>query len=332
MHSAVDQQAESDRRAARRELRQPRPRNKGITLTGFLTRVALLYLAIAYFLVCPNDASRDRAVCRQIDSFSSRIRSYEPTFRPYYRTAQRKVDPYVRRTKKIAQPYVNKAKPYYSRADKVVTPRIKQAYQFYLKRVYPRMVNTVKSVRSKTRPFALKVEREYKKTLAPSVDWYSKSLNKWYTKRVEPSLVRVLEVARQYFGTISNSLSPVYTQGVPLVRHHYRNNLVPFSRSTYSATRKTYVSHVHPQLATASSYVHKIYLNKVSPSLYRFWSKFIAPQLDKIRERIFEFKAKEARVAAMKKIEKVSDEIAHQHGEEDFEGTFPFSTPSNANL
>jgi len=51
--------------------------------------------------------------------------------------------------------------------------------------------------------------------------------------------------------------------------------------------------------------------------------------LDKIRERIFEFKAKEARVAAMKKVEKVSDEIAHQHGEEDFEGTLPLHCASD---
>jgi len=324
MHSAIDEKAESDRRAARRSLRQPPRPRKGVTLTGFLTRVVVLYLAIAYFLVCPNDASRERAVCRKIDSFSSTLHSYEPTIRPYYRRAQKKVDPYVRHGRKAAQPYVNKAKPYYSRIDKAVSPRVKQVYRFYLDKIYPRLVSAVKSTRARTRPFALKVEREYKKTLAPSVDWYSKSARKWYTSRIEPSQNQVSNAARQYFKTIVETVSPIYTRGVPLARHHYRNQLVPFTRSAYSTTHKTYFSHVHPQLSIVSSHLQSFYFSKVSPSLLRFWSKFIAPQLDKIRERIFEFKAKEARVAAMKRAEKVSDEIAHQHGEEDFEGKFSF--------
>ncbi|GAA5960833.1 hypothetical protein JCM3765_000832 [Sporobolomyces pararoseus] len=319
MQSTVDANAESERRAARRSLRQPPRPRKGITLTGFLTRVGILYLAIAYFLVCPTDSSRERAVCRKIDSFSSTLRSYEPTVRPYYQTAQKKIQPYVRQGRKISQPYVDRAKPYYSHINKTLSPRIKQLQHFWLNTIYPKLVSAVKSTRARTRPFALKVERGYKKTLAPSVDWYSKSLQKWYTSRVEPSLNQVNHVASQYIRTVFDTVSPVYTRGVPLAQHHYHKTLVPFSRSTYSTTRKTYFSHVHPQLSVVSSHLQNFYLTKISPTLLRFWSKFIAPQLDKIRERIFEFKAKEARVAAVKRVEKVSDKIAQQHGENDFE-------------
>ncbi|GAA6019139.1 hypothetical protein JCM11491_002861 [Sporobolomyces phaffii] len=319
MNSAIDEKAESDRRAARRSLRQPPRPRKGVSVTGFLSRVIILYVAIAYFLVCPSDPSRERAVCRKFDGFSSTLHSYEPTFRPYYRTAQKKVEPYVRETKRVAQPYVDQVKPYYSRVDKTVSPRVHQIYRFYLRSVYPRLVAAVRNIRSRTRPLALKVEREYKKTLAPSVDWYSKSLREWYAAKVEPSLSQALLAGRQYFGTVAETVSPLYTRGIPLARHHYRTHLVPFARSSYSTTRRTYFSHVHPRLATGTFHVQRLYKSKVSPSLSRFWSKFIAPQLDKIKERIFEFKAKEARVAAMKRVEKVADEIAHEHGEEDFE-------------
>lgn len=320
MHATIDETAEDDRRAARRSLRQPPRPRKGVTLTGFVTRVAILYLAIAYFLVCPNDTSRERAVCRKIDSFSSTLQAYEPTVRPYYRRVQKKVDPYVRRGKKVAQPYLDQARPFYSTVDRTISPRVKRVYQLWLEKVYPKLVSAVKVTRSKTRPFAIKVEREYKKTLAPSVDWYSKSLRKWYTARVEPSLDRGHFIARQYGRTIGETVTPLYTRGLPLVQHHYRTHLVPFSRSTYSTTRDAYFAHAHPRLAMVSSHLESFYHSKVSPSLLRFWSKFIAPQLDKIRERIFEFKAKEAKVAALKRVEKVSDQIASEHGEEDFEG------------
>lgn len=320
MHSAIDEKAESERRAARRSLRQPPRPRKRVTLTGFFARVTVLYLAIAYFLVCPNDSSRDRAVCRGLDRFSTTLYSYEPTARPYYRAVEKMVDPYVRRTKEYTRPYVAKAKPYYSRVDKTVSPRVKQAYQFYLRAIYPRLVAAVRSVRSRTRPFAQKVEKGYRKTLAPSVDWYSKSGRKWYSARVEPSLQKTFANARRTSQRVKDAVSPVYSRGIPLAKHHYRANLVPFAQSAYSTSRDTYTSHVHPQLAVVSSHAQHLYKTKVSPSLLRFWSKFIAPQLDKIRERIFEFKAKEARVAAMKRVDKVSDEIAHEHGEEDFEG------------
>ncbi|GAA5933436.1 uncharacterized protein JCM15063_001313 [Sporobolomyces koalae] len=318
MHVALEQKAEDERRAARRALRQPPRPRRGITLTGFLTRVAIVYIAIAYLLVCPHDSTRERAVCRRLDDVSNRLRLYEPAVRPYYRKAHRRLDPYIRRTRTAAQPYVDRVKPHYSRVAQTVSPAINRAYRFYLDQVYPRLVASVKSVQQRTKPFSHKLAKQYRKTLAPSVDWYSESLRKWYIARVEPKLDQFVIAARQYAATVSSTISPVYTRGVPLAQHHYYTHLVPFSRSTYSTTRDTYFSHVHPRVATTSTGLVKLYKTRVAPPLLRFWSKFIAPQLDKIRERIFEFKAKEARVAATKRVEKVSDDLAQQHGEADF--------------
>ncbi|GAA6064561.1 hypothetical protein JCM10212_006207 [Sporobolomyces blumeae] len=320
VHAALNERAESDRRAARRSLRTPPPRpRRGVTWTGFFVRVAIFYVAIAYFLVCPHDSSRERAVCRQLDSLSARLESYEPTFRPYYRRAQKKLDPYVRRGKKVTEPYVAKTKPYYARVDQVVSPRLRTLYDWYLRHVYPKLVATVHNIRSRTRPLARRVEQEYTKSLAPSVDWYSRSFEKWYSSRVEPSLNQLYRDSRRYSQTAADTVSPIWTSGVPLAQHHYRTNVVPFSRKTYSIGRKAYVSHVHPRILSGSSHVQRVYKAKVYPSLQRFWSVFIAPQLDKIRERIFEFKAKEARVEALKRVEKASEEIAKEHGEGDFE-------------
>lgn len=323
MHTEVDKRAPSDRAAARRALRSPGGRrSSGVGFRGFLVRVALLYVAIAYFVACPHDPKREYAICRSIDSVGAHVRQFEPHVRPYVETAQRKLQPYVAEVQHRAQPYVDTVKPYYDRADRLVRPRLATASARYHSTVYPALAGAVHRSQELTRPLTLKVKKQYTKTLAPSVEWYTLALERWYAVQLEPHVSRVSSQARTLATHAQRTVAPVWKHGVPAAQHHWRTHLVPFSRSAYGTSRRTYVSHVHPRAVTVWRASHGVYRSRVLPALQRFWSKFIAPQLDKIQERVFEYKAKRAKQEAIERVDKVGDDIAKAHGDDDIEGAF----------
>ncbi|TNY19375.1 hypothetical protein DMC30DRAFT_400682 [Rhodotorula diobovata] len=320
MHTEVDKRAPSDRAAARRALRSPGGRrSSGVGFRGFLVRVALLYVAIAYFVACPHDPKREYAICRSIDSVGAHVRQFEPHVRPYVETAQRKLQPYVAEVQHRAQPYVDTVKPYYDRADRLVRPRLATASARYHSTVYPALAGAVHRSQELTRPLTLKVKKQYTKTLAPSVEWYTLALERWYAVQLEPHVSRVSSQARTLATHAQRTVAPVWKHGVPAAQHHWRTHLVPFSRSAYGTSRRTYVSHVHPRAVTVWRASHGVYRSRVLAALQRFWSKFIAPQLDKIQERVFEYKAKRAKQEAIERVDKVGDDIAKAHGDDDIE-------------
>ncbi|GAA5950498.1 hypothetical protein JCM10213_003596 [Rhodosporidiobolus nylandii] len=320
MHTELDKRAGDERIAARRALRVPaRRRKQGVTVTGFFLRVAVFYLLIAVFLVCPTDTTRERAVCRQLDSFSSRVKAYEPFVRPYYLTARRKVAPYVAEMQHVTEPYVAKIRPHYLAADSFLRPHLSRAARTYNGSVHPRLVAGVHRSQAMTKPYVDRAKKQYTKTLQPSVEWYAEALGAWYAAKVEPHVSQVTSTASKYGRTAYGAVSPVYTRGVPLVKHHYRAHVLPFSRSAYRTSRRTYVKHVHPRALTLGKHSAAFYRTRVLPALQRFWSRFVDPQLDKIRERIFEYKAKKARQEAVERVEKKTQEIVKDAGEDDIE-------------
>ncbi|BGP25809.1 transcription factor hoxa13 [Rhodotorula toruloides] len=318
MHDELDKRAPEERVAARQAMRSPstRRRKRGVTWTGFFLRVAAAYVLIAYFFVCPNGTS-DRAICRGLDSVGDRLRRYEPHVRPYVQTAQRKLEPYVAEVERHTKPYVDVVRPHYHRADRLVRPHVSTAYRFVRLSVYPAILRAVRYSQAATQPIMTKLRKQYVKTLEPSVEWYSDSLGKWYAAHIEPHITRYSFLVRKHSQTAYDAFSPVWETGVPRARHHWRTHLVPFSRRAYSTSRKTYTMHVHPRAVTVGGHTARFYRSKILPTLHRFWSKFIAPQLDKIRERIFEYKAKKAKLEAVQRVEKVSEEIAEERGEKD---------------
>ncbi|GAA6021655.1 hypothetical protein JCM10207_008101 [Rhodosporidiobolus poonsookiae] len=320
MHTELDKRAHDDRVSARRAIRNPsRPRRKGVTLTDFCTRVALLYLAIAFFIVCPTDTTRDRAVCRQLDRAGATLRAYEPTLRPYYDTAQRKISPYVAELQHAAEPVVAKVRPHVARVDALTRPYLAQLAQHYRAQVHPRLASGIQRSQVLARPYVDRVKQQYTKTLAPSVEWYSDSLAAWYAATVEPHLSRATSLVRHHSKTAYDAVSPAYYKGVPLAQHHLRTHVVPFSRRTYAASRRTYVKHVHPRAITVGRHAGVFYRARVLPALQRFWSRFIAPQLDKISERVFEYKAKKAKQEALARVEKKTEEIVKDAGDDNLE-------------
>ncbi|GAA5822004.1 hypothetical protein JCM3770_001629 [Rhodotorula araucariae] len=321
MHEELDKRAGDDRATARRALRSSgnRRRSPGVSVKGFFARVAALYLLIAYFFACPRDTGRDYAVCRGLDSASARFHQLEPHVRPYYHTAQRKLEPYVAQVQHRTQPYIAKVLPYYARADRLVRPRLATASARYHSHLYPAFASAVHRSQELTRPYTVKLKNQYRRTLAPSVEWYSLALEKWWAARLEPHVSRAATHIRTVSAGAHRAVAPVWTHGVPLAQHHWRAHLVPFSRAAYGTSRRTYVSHVYPRAVTLWRGARGVYRARVLPALRRFWSRFIAPQLDKINERIFEYKAKRAKLDAIERVEKAGEKIAKEHGEDDIE-------------
>ena len=311
----------------------PRPRkSKGITIKGFLARVGIFYVLIAYLFVCPSD----RAVCRSLDSFQSTLASYEPLVRPYYDTATKKLDPYLVQLRSKADPYLEKALPYWTKADSTLRPlyvktdatlrplfhRLVAGYQ---SQAHPRLLKAIEASQGATKPYGVLANKYYAAYLAPSVEWYSRAGKEWYASNAERYVSTVSKEGRFYVKHAYDYVSPLYYEGLPAASNYYHSRFLPVARSTYATSRKAYVEQVHPRLVVAGSHLHAFYKSKVLPALQRFYSLYIAPQVDKITERIFEYRTKKFKSDAVAHVEKVEEEIKIEHDVGDLKGAFQSS-------
>ncbi|KAI5478945.1 putative transcription factor hoxa13 [Pseudohyphozyma bogoriensis] len=316
MHAELDKR-DKDKRSSRAVARPTK--SSGVTFKGFLARVAVFYVLIAYFLVCPSDTSRDRAVCRSLDSLQSHLKAYEPTVRPYYLTAQRKLDPYLARLDSHAAPYINTVKPYYLKADSTVRPYANLAVDKYRTVAHPKILSGIRASQAATKPYADVVRKHYGQTLAPSVEWYSKAGKQWYGETLEP-WVNLADLKTRYYSKMAyDYTSPLYYQGVPLASKHFHHSVVPFARSSYRTTHKVYFDQVHPRAIVAGGHAHGFYKAKILPALQRFYSLYIAPQVDKITEKIFEYRVKKETSEAAAHVLAAEDEILHEKGLDDLD-------------
>lgn len=323
-------EAEEARARTQRPLaRHPPRKGKGVTIKGFLARVGIFYVLIAYLFVCPSD----RAVCRSLDSFQSTLASYEPLVRPYYDTATKKLDPYLVKIHDKANPYLEKALPYYTKADSTLRPVYVKAdatlrplfhhlVAGYKSQAHPRLLKAIEASQEATKPWGALAKKYYAAYLAPSVEWYSRAGHEWYASNAERYVSTVSKQGKFYARYAYDYVSPLYYEGLPAASKYYHSKFLPVARSTYATSKKTYVQQVHPRLVVAGSHLHAFYKSKVLPALQRFYSLYIAPQVDKITERIFEYRTKKFRSEAVAHVEKVEEKIKAEHEVDDIDGAF----------
>lgn len=293
-----------------------------IHCTGFFFRVAVFYVLIAHYIVCPNDTTGDRAVCRGLDSLSSTLATYEPHVRPYITTAQKKIDPYLLHAQRQVEPYVSKVRPYYRRADKFLDPYANRINNFYIDQLAPRFVKGVQASQAATRPYVASLKKQYRLILAPSVDWYTRAGLAWYKLNAEPHVHLAQKHARTYSTQAYKTVSPLYYKGLPRAQKYYRSTVQPFARSSFASSKKHYLKTVHPRVLTVGRHGKAFYDAKILPAAQRFYSLYLAPQLDRISEGIFEYRTKKSNADAAAEIARVERELLAKHSEEDdFEGT-----------
>ncbi|SCZ87797.1 BZ3500_MvSof-1268-A1-R1_Chr2-3g05265 [Microbotryum saponariae] len=289
--------AELERRERERvaKPRRPQPtapgtksRKSGLTVTGFLLRVAVFYVLIAYYLVCPNDKARERAVCRQLDVFSAKLQSLEPHARPYLDYAHRHAEPYLAEFHKYTEPYVAKVQPIYAKVDSYIDPVTNKLSEVYDSYVYPGLVKGIHATQAAARPVAARAHEQYQRSLAPSVEWYSRAGLDWYKSNAEHHVATADRVLR----TSSKRAMDFVAPAVPFAHHHFWNTVVPTAQSTYKTSHETYFAHVHPQVVVARGHAFQFWRKRIVPALHHFYELYIAPQVDKISERVHLYKFK----------------------------------------
>lgn len=312
----------------KRPLNPPSPvsRARGVSVRGFLARVALLYLGIAYFIACPRDPTY--AVCHQLDTVSARLITYEPTVRPYVALVEERVEPYLAQ----ARPYIELAKPYYAqvqpaanRAESFVRPYVVQGIVVYTTYGHPLVLQGIAASQRATKPYVTLLRQQYSSTLAPTVEWYTQAVLESYAA-FQPRLAAITAGAAKVYPQVTTTLAPLYTQVYPLVQHHAQHSLLPFAQACWSTSGRIYRLQIHPRVLASASQLHATYTRQLVPALHRFWSVYVEPQLEKVREKIFEYRSlKEERVAVEKVEQAFVDSVpevddldgmcAHQHSD-----------------
>ncbi|KAL8279814.1 hypothetical protein RQP46_007664 [Phenoliferia psychrophenolica] len=320
MHDELEKAKEQRATPRRPSGRAARPSAAtGVTLKGFLARVGVFYLLIAYFIVCPTDSTRERLVCRSLDTVQQRLVAYEPTVRPYVLTAQRKLDPYLAQAHVRIDPYLAIAQPYFARASQVARPVASRAAAFYHAQAHPRILTAISKSHEATKPYLELAKAHYRRALAPSVEWYSHAAAEWYRREAAPHLAVVAHHAQTYSKQAYDVTSPLYYKGLPFLHKHYLETILPTAQTTFRATHKTYVNEVHPRLLVAGGHAHGFYKSKILPALHRFYSLYVAPQVGKINAKIFEYKTKKEQTDAVAHVVEAEAEILKEHGAEDLE-------------
>ena len=294
---------------AKQQALQPKPRTsrpvrqqQRLSLTGFLIRVGLFYLALAYVVVCPQDANRDRAVCRSLDAFQARALEYRPVVQPYLDKAKAQLEPHWDHYSLRAEPYLKKVRPHARKAQAWARPRVLSAIEFYKAKVHPRALKGISNIRAHSRPLIARGWKLYNTTLAPSVEWYTHEAKGWYARTAQPHVSKLQSHATTHGQAAYGYLAPVYFEGVPKAARFYQGTLAPTAVKTYRQGEKMYLNQVHPKLVVGYGHGASFVRSKVLPSAHRFYSLYIAPQLDKIKERIFEYRAKHSEAEAAQRV------------------------------
>lgn len=267
--------------------------SKGFSLTRLAVQITALYALVAYFFICPNDPSRAPAVCqsyRNIDQYRQKAVSYlEPYTRPHIAQARAVLEPQI-------SPYINAAAPYYASADKAVRPQIRRAQSSYTTQVKPRLLDAVTHSHRFVRPHWSRAESEYNRVVTPHITRYSNLAKELYDLNAKPYVDEVLFSVKTTYRPISarakKTFQPVLSRAYPAAQHHLKYTVLPLASTSYATTRKVYVDQVFPKIVTSGRTIGRIGGETVLPWLGRFQSKYVYPQLSKIQDRAWAYKAK----------------------------------------
>lgn len=302
-------------------------KKKSTTFISFLTRVAIFYFLIAFYVVCPRDPELSRSVCRNLHSLQSTLHSYDPYVKPIYTSIGNQLNPYYQQIQSKVEPYVELVSPYYNQADNYLRPHITTGIKLYSNQIEPQLIKGINTAQEAVKPLLNSAYVQYKAILAPSIEWYTLAGQTWYETNVQKHFTLVDTTIRQNFNLAYDYVSPLYLEGLPIVQKHYYNTVKPFALTiqplilkSYKISKKIYVEEVHPRLITGGSNSIQFYKSQVSPALQRFWSLYISPQVDEIRQKIFEYRTKKLETEAENEVKVLQEELKKELNVDDLEG------------
>lgn len=146
----------------------------------------------------------------------------------------------------------------------------------------------------------------YEKNIAPSVEWYSKSIAVQFDQYLQPTIDVLESTYAKSRSTIKNVFdSPFFSKTIPSLRHQFSHSFLPHIRSTYIAIQRTLQHTIRPKLIQATNYTvqvaHqlvrgvrvgiKIARERVGPGLREAWTLHAEPQIQTIFDKIKEYRS-----------------------------------------
>ncbi|KAK4048843.1 hypothetical protein OIO90_005651 [Microbotryomycetes sp. JL221] len=325
MHRDLELKREQQLLEARTRAATRKLRNERVGTKGLLLRAVILYTIASWLLVCPNQSNLSKddpdkhAVCVAYDQAWTVAQQAKFHLKPYTDVAWQQAQPYLNNVQTRAEPVVKHVRPHYNKAFNIANHVYEQRQQLHDKHVQPVVDQVLVWFDKLQKPIVDVVERQYRQSLAPSVEWYTREYNEWYNKHAREPVKQAQHAVQYHSRQAYDTMSPVWTQGVPFLDRHMRHTVIPTTQKTYSTVHHGYVNQIHPRLKIATKHCLRFYKSNIVPTLERFWSLFIAPQLDKIREKVYEYKAKKTRQQSVHVVDQVEQQVLAQSEARDIE-------------
>ena len=293
-------------------------------------QLVTLYALIAFFFICPNDPSRAPAVCgsfAKIKNYRNQAIDYvRPYSEPYTKRLQAATQPYV-------LPYVEAATPYYNQADTLVRPQVQKAQQSYNKQVKPRLLDVLTRSRKQVTPHLNFAQKEYERYVGSHIARYTKLGQELYDINVHPYVdevsFSVKTSLKPVFKQYDSKVQPLLNKAYPAAQHHFKHTLTPLAMNTYQTSHKTYTKQIHPRIVSAGQTATKFGSAKVLPWLGRVQSKYINPQISKIQDKAWAYKAKQV---AVDKVAEMDADLGKAEIMEEIRGKLPSLCTISATL
>ena len=172
--------------------------------------------------------------------------------------------------------------------------------------VHPRLVVGVMRSRELSKPYMRQLSTAYEQNVAPSVEWYSKSIAAQFDQYLQPTIDVLESTYETTRSTIKDaSDSPFFTKTLPSLHHQFNHSVLPSIRSTYITAQRILQDTVRPKLIQATDYSIqgarqlvrgaragiKIARERVGPGLREAWTLHAEPQIQTIFDKIEEYRS-----------------------------------------
>lgn len=262
-----------------RQQQQKEGKRKG---RSWLWTLLLGYLLYASLFVCPDNASM---VCRSFDALEHARASVISQIDHHGA-------PYLQHAVSWAEPHLEPVKPHYLALKSRVAPVLLHSEQYLQGTVKPKAIDYVQQARVKAGPLQQRLIHTYNTEARPIVQRYVKFYGSLWRLNVAPFVSRVSaqahRAASKQITYAQAQLDAFQAEHFPVLHKWTTERFVPAARKTVKLTHHVTVRYVLPGLKRAYVFVAKLVNGNVVPQLKRWHSLYVVPQIDRVKERIWE--------------------------------------------
>ncbi|ORY81552.1 hypothetical protein BCR37DRAFT_47442 [Protomyces lactucae-debilis] len=251
---------------SRRHLKNGR-KSRSILAT-YTIRAAVLYALYWILYACPSTIDVNApAVCRRFNSLKEfTVKHAGPHVQPYY--------------EQYAGPYVAKGEQYYAQVHKVyqkqAKPAVDHAGKLYNKHLHPVTAQATQAAK-----------KHYNARLDPVVSKYQKKAQQVYGQYVGKHIATATNTIKPYTDMASTKSQQVYDKVLVPTFH----KVSPHVKHAAAIGASTYWQHGHPIVLKLRDALLAFYRTTVLPPMRRAFYKYVEPQLARVSQKLFEFKA-----------------------------------------